>query len=91
MITRARGFEILLHGVVMATVMLVLLVWQGDDASLPAARMLAFCVAAFSQLLLAVGLSLVQVTIVELAKLILAVVSGARSGTPTGRSARSGS
>ncbi len=150
-ITRARGLEILLHGVVMATVMIVafLVTWQGDDASLPAARTLAFCVAAFSQLLfalgcrsrrrtaiglgffrnpvllaalvvsallqimivmlpqtqpvfasghmplrswlLAVGLSLVPVTIVELAKLILAVVSGARSGTPPGRSARSSS
>ena len=56
-ITWGRGLEILLHGVIVATVMLVAfrVTWQGDDASLAAARTLTFCVAAFSQLLFAIA------------------------------------
>jgi Ca2+-transporting ATPase len=40
--------------------------WQGDDARLPHARTMTFCVAAFAQLFFAIGCRSDRVTAVEL-------------------------
>ena len=52
-ITWSRGRTIAVHGTVMAAVMLggFWATYGGDDARLPHARTVTFCVAAFSQLL----------------------------------------
>jgi Ca2+-transporting ATPase len=67
-ITPARGALILAHGVLVAAVVLVAFwwTWQGDPARLPHARTVTFCVAAFSQLLFALGCRSDRVTAFEL-------------------------
>jgi len=56
-ITPRRGALILAHGVIVAAVSLAAFrwTWGGDDAELPHARTVTFCVAAFSQLFFAIG------------------------------------
>ena len=53
----ARGIQIVAHGVIVAAVVLFAfwITWQGDEARLPLARTVTFCVAAFSQLFFAIG------------------------------------
>jgi Ca2+-transporting ATPase len=67
-ITPARGALILAHGVIVAAVSLVAFWWSwgGDPARLPHARTVTFCVAAFSQLLFAIGCRSDRVTAWEL-------------------------
>ncbi|MCE9632257.1 MAG: cation-translocating P-type ATPase [Planctomycetia bacterium] len=52
-----RGVQIVAHGVIVAAVAITAfwITWQGDEARLPAARTVTFCVAAFSQLFFAIG------------------------------------
>lgn len=52
-----RGLEIVAHGAVVAAVAVAgfWLTWRGEPERLPHARTVAFCVAAFSQLLFAIG------------------------------------
>jgi Ca2+-transporting ATPase len=52
-----RGLEILFHGSLVASVCgaAFWLVWRGDDARIAHARTVTFCVAAFAQLLFALG------------------------------------
>ena len=56
-ITRSRGLLILLHGGLVAAVVLWAFwsTWRGDDARLERARTVTFSVAAFAQLLFAIG------------------------------------
>jgi Ca2+-transporting ATPase len=56
-ITPARGALILIHGVIVAAASLGAFwwSWRGDPERLPHARTVTFCVAAFSQLLFAIG------------------------------------
>ncbi|MFM8735588.1 MAG: cation-translocating P-type ATPase [Pirellulales bacterium] len=56
-IPRRRGLEILAHGAIVAAVAVAAFwfTWRGDPERLPHARTVAFCVAAFSQLLFAIG------------------------------------
>ena len=56
-IPRRRGVQIIAHGVIVAAVVVAafLITWQGEEARLPAARAVTFCVAAFSQLFFAIG------------------------------------
>ncbi len=56
-ITLQRGLEILAHGAVVAAVIVAAfwLTWRGDPERLPQARTVTFCVAAFAQLLFAIG------------------------------------
>ena len=63
-----RGLLILAHGTLVAAVMLgaFWFCWQGDDARLPHARTMTFCVAAFAQLFFAIGCRSDRVTAVEL-------------------------
>ncbi|MFM8414535.1 MAG: cation-translocating P-type ATPase [Planctomycetota bacterium] len=67
-ITLARGAVILAHGVLVAAVSLGAFwwAWQGDPERLPHARTLTFCVAAFSQLLFAIGCRSDRATAVQL-------------------------
>jgi Ca2+-transporting ATPase len=52
-----RGLEILAHGAVVAAVIVAAfwLTWRGDPERLPQARTVTFCVAAFAQLVFAIG------------------------------------
>ena len=52
-----RGLEIVAHGSLVAAVSVAAfwMVWRGDDARLVHARTVTFCVAAFAQLLFAIG------------------------------------
>jgi P-type Ca2+ transporter type 2C len=67
-ITPSRGALILAHGVLVAAASLLAFwwTWQGEPARLPHARTVTFCVAAFSQLLFAIGCRSDRVTAFEL-------------------------
>jgi Ca2+-transporting ATPase len=67
-ITRSRGILILAHGGLVAAVILWSFwsTWRGDDERLEQARTVAFCVAAFAQLLFAIGCRSDRVTAVRL-------------------------
>jgi Ca2+-transporting ATPase len=67
-ITPARGALILAHGVIVAAASLGAFwwTWGGDPARLPHARTATFCVAAFSQLLFAIGCRSDRLTAFEL-------------------------
>ena len=63
-----RGLEIVAHGGLVAAVCVAgfWLSWGGDDARLEHARTVTFCVAAFAQLLFAVGCRSDRLTAVQL-------------------------
>jgi Ca2+-transporting ATPase len=67
-ITPSRWALILAHGVLVAAASLLAFwwTWGGDPARLPHARTVTFCVAAFSQLLFAIGCRSDRVTAFEL-------------------------
>ncbi|MFM7136627.1 MAG: cation-translocating P-type ATPase, partial [Planctomycetota bacterium] len=67
-ITPARGALILAHGVLVAAVSLAAFrwSWQGEPSRLAHARTVTFCVAAFSQLVFAIGCRSDRVTAFEL-------------------------
>jgi len=67
-VTLRRGLLILAHGALVAAVMIAAfwLSWRGDEARLPHARTMTFCVAAFAQLFFAVGCRSDRATAVEL-------------------------
>ncbi|MFM7243689.1 MAG: cation-translocating P-type ATPase [Planctomycetaceae bacterium] len=62
------GATIVLHGALVAAVCVAAfwLAWRGDEARLDHARTVAFCVAAFSQLLFAIGCRSDRLTAVQL-------------------------
>ena len=57
LITPLRGLMILIHGLLIAAVVITVFryQWRGDDSRLPHARAVTFCTAALAQLLFAIG------------------------------------